>query len=1589
LLSETNIPEPQELANKLVTFGLISDYILNRLIDGTIPNATESWQFENDTNDTTFNDDAKIDHTEGINGTSLLLDGNLDFVTTNATNATTYITDMSIAAWVKPNYTNGSPEFTVVSKGKSFVLSINNIIEPQHIAKFSIFDGIKWTAVESRITIPDSSWTHLVARFNKTAIQIYVNGTLQNTVSHNGVPYVSERGQIEIKTLPEITSYYDIVIGASVTPNMASDAYNMFSGMIDGVQLYDYRLGPEDVMQIFQNTVPIKSPIIPPEPVSRPEPALRYRIVNSSEIPVLVPVPDLDDTDNLTVSAWITPNYTGGSPEFTVLSRENSFILSLNKMASPERMAKFSVYDGIMWHTVTGNTPINGTTYVAAVVNGSRISIYVNGTLDGKLETGPPNIAASTADVVIGAYQNTLRGDERQSNLFSGIIDDATIYEYSMVDWEIQEEYWKNLKQYTNSTGSITMFTLVDGIQTVDSTDIPTELDSIPDSSTVTESLTISEDIILNLNGIPIIPIQDSLVLYDNLTLTLNQQNTQVNSTVLSQTLTLSDNLYLKLNDTTYIPLKEGLLLSETILLLLNNQTVSFSNSTSRLTHGIIEIGKIVNWTQTVMVNGTDDLQNILVELPADAQNIQIQKTENGTSTEISEEDLLIISPELESVDNEYDIPRPKDISLDDIAKEHDVRNVVPLDYATLKDVDEIKQKDKPTVALLINETKLDTNTTENIPQNNTQTEYTVKFQTPAPYAIEDDYSTATKFQKNVTIAHDSALHYTDVKSYTDIPEYLVLHNTQFKMYWMINGSKVDVTHDQRFNVTFADADGNGATDRMEWNVPQLSEQEFGVEADITIINVQSYPVVGGNWTVYFNTTGTADLTIQGILGTTFGNDLPDDLKFLELNNGTHTLLPIVNLTENTITYHNYTSNYTGFEASKVLTPGDHHLMFTFGSDVGFAHNFAKVENTKIATGRFQISNGTGNQAIIGVGFQPKAYILFMTANKNDYINSTASSPAAVGSRLSIGMTDGTRQFCMSSGEQDNLGAPHDVGRRMSVVDVLCSFRPYNDQADEGRAAHVSMDTDGFTINRSIAFTDPDSPLVQYIAFGGSDLQVYAGTQLLAVAIGSPADVTAPNFQPDLVLTSYIGNNEDGLGDPENDENMFSFGWAVNPSIQAANNQYSVMISSRDGQTVTYSNMSNKFAGLSLQQGTSGAADTAYDINTFDSQGFSVTTRTNGASAGNPTETMGYLALDFGSGPKIYSVDTTARTSTGPISYTGSGFKPTFLLGIGSAETQTFTTLASGGSIAIGFTNGTKTYALSEYDEDAAATSDTASRATNTKFWSANRHTGSLEYEAGFTSFDTDGWTLNYNDAATAATTYRQAFLAIRAAGVNNAVMMPDAAAPGMNIAVQIVGNGFSNTDVVTTNSSKIVLGPTIVTNAAGTKVSTGGVVMQTTLFINATATPGAVEILINGVPLRYPFNIIDRSNKFVNTGDYTGQAGTFTLGDDLFRNGNRTLAGTIVLDSLLVPTAVTLLIDTSDIDPTLAGNQGYLPATIVVDGPVQINGTISIIGTNGANGAGDAGGVGGNGGPGGGGGAGGAGDDAAAGDGGDGFTGG
>src|SRR3990172_2577357 len=203
-------------------------------------------------------------------------------------------------------------------------------------------------------------------------------------------------------------------------------------------------------------------------------------------------------------------------------------------------------------------------------------------------------------------------------------------------------------------------------------------------------------------------------------------------------------------------------------------------------------------------------------------------------------------------------------------------------------------------------------------------------------------------------------------------------------------------------------------------------------------------------------------------------------------------------------------------------------------------------------------------------------------------------------------------------------------------------------------------------------------------------------------------------------------------------------------------------------------------------------------------------------------------------------------------------------------------------------------------------------------------------------------------------------------------IMQPDAGAQGMNLAVQFIGRNFRNTTEITTNSSAIVVGPVITTNEAGNKVDLGNVT-TTMFFINATAGSQNVTVYMDGKAITPIFQI---KTPTVNSGDFTGQgAGPHSLGNGIGRNGTRTLNGTIVLDSLIIPVGTTVTVDVSDLDTSAPGNQGYLPAIIVVDGPVIINGTLDVAGQDGQTSVADDGGNCGMGGSGGGGGGGGKGD--------------
>jgi hypothetical protein len=115
----------------------------------------------------------------------------------------------------------------------------------------------------------------------------------------------------------------------------------------------------------------------------------------------------------------------------------------------------------------------------------------------------------------------------------------------------------------------------------------------------------------------------------------------------------------------------------------------------------------------------------------------------------------------------------------------------------------------------------------------------------------------------------------------------------------------------------------------------------FTTENDltITIINVQSYPVVGGTWVVRFTTIGRGDLIITPVDGTTWNDQANPDLLFRELQRGDEPM--DYRWINDSLVIQDYVSETVGYEISKVLTSGKHTLMFQFGNDTAYAFNDA------------------------------------------------------------------------------------------------------------------------------------------------------------------------------------------------------------------------------------------------------------------------------------------------------------------------------------------------------------------------------------------------------------------------------------------------------------------------------------------------------------------------------------------------------------------------------------------------------------------------------------------------------------------------
>ncbi|MFP4645918.1 MAG: LamG-like jellyroll fold domain-containing protein, partial [Candidatus Woesearchaeota archaeon] len=207
--------------------------------------------------------------------------------------------------------------------------------------------------------------------------------------------------------------------------------------------------------------------------------------------------------------------------------------------------------------------------------------------------------------------------------------------------------------------------------------------------------------------------------------------------------------------------------------------------------------------------------------------------------------------------------------------------------------------------------------------------ELLVRYKTPAP---EVKVESPSLNKRRMVISSD--YHYKNLTSFMEVPEAPL---DKINLYWVKNGSKVPL------DFTGLDSDSDGLVDRVEWIVPHLSTQVFEVEVDV--LNVQSYPVLYGNWTVEFSTVGSDDLVITPVNTTLVDDSADGDLQFLKLYCAEEEVPDVSFDTSDgiisSLTLDEYSCENNSRLVVKELTTGEHHLRFEMGDSTAWAHNYA------------------------------------------------------------------------------------------------------------------------------------------------------------------------------------------------------------------------------------------------------------------------------------------------------------------------------------------------------------------------------------------------------------------------------------------------------------------------------------------------------------------------------------------------------------------------------------------------------------------------------------------------------------------------
>jgi hypothetical protein len=271
---------------------------------------------------------------------------------------------------------------------------------------------------------------------------------------------------------------------------------------------------------------------------------------------------------------------------------------------------------------------------------------------------------------------------------------------------------------------------------------------------------------------------------------------------------------------------------------------------------------------------------------------------------------------------------------------------------------------------------------------------------------------------------------------------------------------------------------------------------------------------------------------------------------------------------------------------------------------------------------------------------------------------------------------------------------------------------------------------------------------------GGSGVtNVNASTAATPGTIDTGTDVTAPAFQPDLVIVGTTGA-------ASNDTNSASANFSIGFATRAGANphpQYSDVWRDTSGVTTTSVGtlLNTDMVG---RDDTPGATAQEIELQDFDANGFTAMSRTLVGA-----ETFGYIAIKVsGIGVKVQAVD--SPTATGSANISSIGFTPQWGMLVQSASITNDTQMTDGNAEVFGMSmfDATTQACLGVSSDDAVGTTN-VDTIFNTTPVCLRKDAGTF-YAATFSSFGSGTATFNYGTAN--GTTRKWAGLFIEAGAV-------------------------------------------------------------------------------------------------------------------------------------------------------------------------------------------------------------------------------